>query len=300
MKRSVLIIAATLDYGGAEVTCVELARSLRSDYRVEVVALLNDGPAADEIRAAGIPVSALSANNPWRKMATCWRLARLIKTRKPDFVITFLYLSDLIGGLLARVLAPKTRVFWNIRNNVLNRSQMGLYTYVAYKLGAMLSRQIPHAIVYCSPLAKSQHEAIGYHCARSTVVENSAAAVPFSFSAEGRAAFRAGRFERDFVFLFVGTYTQIKRVDLFIDACARTFRLAGGNLRFVIAGRTCSLETHNFCGRSRPREFRSDSHSWAMCPIGRVFTAAPIASSLPRKARAVRMSCSRRSRPICP
>ena len=234
---SVLIVAATLDYGGAEVTCIELARDLHQRYRVEVIALLNDGPAADAIRAAGIPVSALRANNAWRKLTTCWRLMRKLRAQKPEFVITFLYLSDLIGGVLAKILVPKSRVFWNIRNNVLNRSQIGYYTYIASKLGAVFSRIVPHTIVYCSPLAKSQHEAMGYRCIRSSVVENSTAGVPFSFSDESRMAFRARRFENDFVFLFVGTFTQIKRVDLFIEACAATYRLAGGNAKFAIAGR---------------------------------------------------------------
>jgi glycosyltransferase involved in cell wall biosynthesis/peptidoglycan/xylan/chitin deacetylase (PgdA/CDA1 family) len=236
-RQSVLIIAATLDYGGAEVTCVELARHLHQKYRVEVIALLNDGPAADEIRAAGIPVLALRANTVWRKLTTCSRLIGILRAQKPEFVITFLYLSDLIGGVFAKILIPKSSVFWNIRNNVLARSQMGRYTYIASKLGAVFSRIVPHTIVYCSPLAKAQHEAIGYRCNRSIVVENSMLGVPFSFSAERRAAFRAGRFENDFVFLFVGTFTQIKRVDLFIEACAVTHRLAGSSVKFAIAGR---------------------------------------------------------------
>lgn len=236
-RRSVLIIAATLDYGGAEVTCVELARRLHERYRVEVLALLNDGPAADEIRAAGIPVSALRANSAWRKLTTCWRLMWKLRAQKPEFVITFLYLSDLIGGVFAKILVPKTRVFWNIRNNVLDRSQMGRYTYIASKLGAVFSRLVPHTIVYCSPLAKSQHEAMGYRCIRSSVVENSTSGVPFCFGVDSRMSFRAGRFDNEFVFLFVGTFTQIKRVDLFIEACAATYRLAGGNVKFAIAGR---------------------------------------------------------------
>jgi glycosyltransferase involved in cell wall biosynthesis len=241
-KRYIVIVINALHSGGAEKSCIELARFMNAGYELEVIALLDGGPAAEELRAAGVKVTLLQATGPWRQLVSCWRLAKLFRTRRPDVVITFLYLADLVGGALARMLVPDVKVYWNIRNNLLARNQVGTISYAASRLNARLSRVVPSVVVYCSPVARAQHESIGYRGTQSPVVENTPASVPFVFSAERRAAFRRARFDGDFVFLFVGRFDPVKRVDVFIDACARVHRHTAGAARFAIAGRAMDLE----------------------------------------------------------
>jgi glycosyltransferase involved in cell wall biosynthesis len=45
------------------------------------------------------------------------------------------------------------------------------------------------------------------------------------------------------MFLFVGRFDVVKRVDLFIEACARVHRAGQGNMRFLIAGQ--GMESQN-------------------------------------------------------
>jgi glycosyltransferase involved in cell wall biosynthesis len=241
-SRSVLLVINALHSGGAERSCIELARYLKASYRVEVIALLVGGPAEQELRAMGISVTTLQATGPWRQLVACVRLARFIRAFKPDTVITFLYLADLLGGVLARVLAPRARIFWNIRNNLLPWRQCGVQTFAAARLNAPLSSFVPGKIVYCSPLARSQHEAIGYRHSKGCTVENSPASVAFRFSQDKRTAFRRARFESDFIFLFVGRFDPVKRVDVFVEACGRLYRQVGGDVRFVIAGRGMDVD----------------------------------------------------------
>jgi len=241
-KPAAVIVINALHSGGAEKTCIELARYMQVDYDLEVVGLILGGPAEEELRSLGVKVTVPAGSGMWQKLTACWHLASLLRQRKPEVVITFLYLADLVGGCLARVMAPRASVFWNIRNNVLARNQVGAVSHVLARVNAYLSRIVPSAIVYCSQVARTQHESIGFRGKRSSVVENSPGSVPFTFSAEKRDALRRGAWNGDFVFLFVGRFDRVKRVDVYIEACIRLYRRIGGKLRFLVAGRAMDAE----------------------------------------------------------
>jgi glycosyltransferase involved in cell wall biosynthesis len=237
VRRSIVIIINALHSGGAEKTCIEIVRRLLPRYEVTVVGLLIGGPAERELRAIGVRVLLLRASGPLRAAAALFRLARLLRECKPDVILTFLYFSDLIGALMASVFARGAHVYWNIRNNVLTKEQTGFASYCAARVCARVSRVLPYEVVYCSPVSKAQHEAIGYRPRRSAVVENSAVAVPFAFSSKARSELRKGRFEQEYAFLFAARFDPVKRVDVYIDACARAHRSLGAGVRFLLAGR---------------------------------------------------------------
>lgn len=238
-----MIIINALHSGGAEKTCIEIVRHFLPRYQVTVVGLLIGGPAERELREIGVRVEVLKASNPLRALAALFRLARLLRACKPDVIFSFLYFSDLVGSVMTRMFARRTKIYWNIRNNVLVKGQTGFASYCAARICAWVSRILPDEVVYCSSVSRAQHEALGYRPRHSVVVENSAAAVPFAFSREARGAFRRGRFEEEVAFLFVGRYDPVKRVDVYIDACARAHRTLGNRLRFLLAGR--GMDTDN-------------------------------------------------------
>ena len=228
-ERRVVIVINALHSGGAEKTCIELARRLDEYVNVEVVALVCGGPAEYELRSLGVKVTILdAAAGSHRRLLLGWQLARLLRRTKPDAVITFLYIADFVGSVLARLLVPRTRIFWNVRNNVLSRSQMGSVSHATFRLNALTSRILPSGIVYCSPTARVQHESRGYRSKQTYVVENSHTSVPFAFSAAKRASFKRRGADGDFVFLFVGRFDPVKRVDIYIEACAWVYRNCGG------------------------------------------------------------------------
>jgi len=235
-KSSVMMVLNALHSGGTEATCVELARNLVREHTVEVVSLHGGGPAAEELKAAGVGTHLLSTNGVPRPVAASLALQRLLRNMRPDAVLTFLYVSDLFGGALARACVPAARVFWNIRNNVLSKRHTGRLSYFACRANARLSRLIPHQIVYCSHLAREQHESIGYYRGVGTVVENSADSVSFAFSEKKRQELRAGMPGDEYIFLFMGRFDEVKRVDLYLLAGAALCR-RHRRVRFVIAGR---------------------------------------------------------------
>jgi len=237
-RPAVIIVINALHSGGAEKTCVELARSLRHSHDVQVIGLLSGGPTECELRALGVGVMVpRAASGAWVKLRLAWDLIALVARKRPAMVISFLYAADFIAGVLSRIVAPRTEIFWNIRCNVLAPDRMSALSRLFARLDAWVSPLVPNGIVYCSKLARQQHEDFGYRSRRSYIVENSAAAVPFAFSLEKRAKFRYERALDRFTFLFVGRFDPVKRIDMFIDACAQVERAHPGRARFLIAGR---------------------------------------------------------------
>lgn len=242
-RPTVIVVMNRLDAGGAEVACIEVVRALSPSCDLRVVSLLDGGAAAEKIRALGTKVSLLGGGGILRTLQAVYRLGRMFHAERPHVVITFLYLADLIGGVLARIAAPGAEVHWNVRNNVLYRRQTGFLTFAASRINGLVSRIVPASIVYCSELSRRQHESIGYRRRDATVVENSTSGVAFGFDPGLRDAFRRDQFAAAFVFLFVGRFDPVKRVDLFIEAGAAVAKAYGEAAQFVLAGR--GMEARN-------------------------------------------------------
>lgn len=236
-KPRVFIVINSLDTGGAEATCQRLATELSANYKVTVFALLTSGLAGQQLQLAGIEVIHGTGPKLTNVLFGTARLRYELRLQEPVAVISFLYVADLVAGLVVRSARSGSRVVWNVRNNVLNARQTSVVTYIVARLNAVLSHWIPDRVVYCSDLSRRQHEVIGFDDVRSDTVENCASASGFSFSAGKRAAIRDRLALNGFVFLFMARADPLKRVDLFLAAAARVAALLPEQCEFVVAGR---------------------------------------------------------------
>jgi len=107
MRRLALCITE-LHVGGAERALCDLAVRLdRSRFDVAVYSL-QARPADDAkscvpmLEAAGIPVFFLEMKGPWSLPAGFFKLRRLLKKRKPDIFLSFLFHANFLGRLAAR------------------------------------------------------------------------------------------------------------------------------------------------------------------------------------------------------
>ena len=99
----VLLAITELDDGGAERALVRLALGLdRARWRASVVALSPEGPLAEPLRAAGIPVTCLGAGprHPWSAISG---LAKSIRKARPALIQSFLFHANFAARLAARV-----------------------------------------------------------------------------------------------------------------------------------------------------------------------------------------------------
>ncbi len=103
-------------------------------------------------------------------LRTLWMLRRLIVSEKPDIVQCWMYHSDLLGGVAAR-LAGHSRIVWGIRTTDLVRGSSRV-TAVLRRVCALLSHFVPRLIVCAAEAARRAHAADGYDTSRMIVIPN--------------------------------------------------------------------------------------------------------------------------------
>ena len=102
LTRVVLLIP-TLDRSGAEKQCMLLATHLpRDQFEVHVIALTRGGPFADDLSAAGIPLTVIGKRSRFDP-SSFWRLRRELKRLQPDILHTWLFAANSYGRLCAGV-----------------------------------------------------------------------------------------------------------------------------------------------------------------------------------------------------
>jgi glycosyltransferase involved in cell wall biosynthesis len=93
-----LLLITDLELGGTPTVVRELAIRLRRiGVDVEVASLSKRGPVADQLKNAGVPVTALDATGP-RDHKVLWRLIRLIRDRRFTTVFSFLLHANVMAA----------------------------------------------------------------------------------------------------------------------------------------------------------------------------------------------------------
>jgi glycosyltransferase involved in cell wall biosynthesis len=102
----VLFLIDKLHRAGAQVQLALLAARLdRSRFQPEVVTLQENGPLADSLQAAGVPVSSLGLRRLYgpRGVAAFHALARRLRASRVDVLHTYLVSANVYGALAGRV-----------------------------------------------------------------------------------------------------------------------------------------------------------------------------------------------------
>ena len=105
-RTRVMYVAHAFEVGGAEDLVLNLVRHLPDRFEPMVCAINHLGPIGCEIRAAGIPVTALGLNPGLRRPWDVARIWRFLRETQPHIVHTFLLTASLYGrfaAMLARV-----------------------------------------------------------------------------------------------------------------------------------------------------------------------------------------------------
>src|SRR3954452_24730237 len=95
----VLQLIPTLDRSGAEKQMVLLAKGLPRDrFRVEVATLTRLGPLEDELRRAGIPITAIHKRLKLDPFALA-RLVRFLRAKRFDVIQTWIFAANTYGRI---------------------------------------------------------------------------------------------------------------------------------------------------------------------------------------------------------
>ncbi len=165
----IMHVIGSVNVAGAETMLYKLVGAqLGPDRLVHVVSLTDTGPIGSRIEALGVPVTALGMKRGRVSVAGLVRLVRLMAREKPDLVQTWMYHSDLIGGIAAKMLG--IRVIWGVRHEHSHRDKP--LTRLTRRVCSLLSTWIPESIVFNSESSLRGHVRAGYATRKVVVIPN--------------------------------------------------------------------------------------------------------------------------------
>ena len=166
----ILHIITGLGNGGAESVLYRLCSNDITNKHI-VISLTTSGKYGFMLNDKNIDVFYLNLNFSPTIIYKFIKLYKLILFIRPDVVQTWMYHSDLIGGVLAKLAGVK-KIFWNIRHTSLDKKHTKNTTRIVAKCCAYLSAYVPDAVIYCAESSMYQHKLFGYNENTSTIIPN--------------------------------------------------------------------------------------------------------------------------------
>lgn len=213
----------------------------RQRFDACVVSLTDIGEIGRRIADLGIPVHAMGMHPGKASPADVAKLRRKIRSLDPHVVHTWLYHSNLIGGLAAKLAGVP--VVWGLRSSYADASCLKRSTYIVRRVCGMLSGWVPVQIVSCAREAIETHVNVGYSRAKMMVIPNGYDTDLYRPDEAARAAVRAElRIPDDALVIgSVANFGPNKDHRNFLEACARVRREIPG-CHFILCGRNVVLE----------------------------------------------------------
>jgi len=186
----VLHIITGLQTGGAGMMLYKLLAHMdRRRFSNSVISLIEPGAVGPMLESLNIPVTTLGMKPSVASPISIAALAHHIRQSKPDLIQTWMYHSDLLGGI-AGALSGHVPVVWNIRRGSLNKDVTKPATRWVARACALLASNLPCRIVCCSEAAATRHAEFGYPRKRITIIPNGFDLDSFRPEAEARNEIR--------------------------------------------------------------------------------------------------------------
>jgi glycosyltransferase involved in cell wall biosynthesis len=168
----ILFVVTGLSVGGAELMLKQLIERMdKNKYKIHVVSLTTIGDIGCQMRKLGISVDSLDIRKFFPNPLCLFALFRIFRSFQPDVVHTWMYHSDLLGGLASRIAGIKA-LAWGIRHTDLSPMANKRSTLWVVHLCARLSHWVPSKILVNSQVARKVHETIGYAAEKMVVIPN--------------------------------------------------------------------------------------------------------------------------------
>ena len=167
--RVVHVITSLYDGGAQAVLFNMLTHDPANEHYV--ISLTSEGKYSKPIRELNLEVHHLDMPLGRMRLSGLWKMYKIIKSIKPDTVQTWMYHSDLLGGLMARC-AGVRNVVWGIHHSTLDKRGTARNTRIVVKLLTVLSRFIPKKIISCSNKALDVHADVGYKASKLEFIGN--------------------------------------------------------------------------------------------------------------------------------
>lgn len=238
-RMRVLHVINGLSTGGAEAVLYRLT-TYPSDIEHEVVCLQSPDWYSEQLAARGVRVHHFNWSSPASVVPAAIRLYRLIKRSGADVIQAWMYRSNTVAAIAARLAGRP--VIWNIRSSAI--APLRLPTQILAYGGGLLARWLSDAVINCSEASQRIHARLGYESVETTVIPNGYDPASFQPDDGARARARAALGLRDDEFIVgsIGRWDPHKGYPVLLRALA-VLRERGDGQRLLLIGR--DLDTSN-------------------------------------------------------
>jgi glycosyltransferase involved in cell wall biosynthesis len=189
MKITHIITGLAAD--GAENALYHLLAAMdRREYQNDVISLTDRGPTAAKIEALDVPVRALGMMRGVPNPLAIRRIAKILRRSRPQVVHTWMYHSNLLGGLAAQA-AGRIPVIWGIHHSRVDTQDTKRSTVWTVRACAWFSKQLPARIICCANSSELAHVQLGYDSKKMEVIYNGIDTELFRPNPEARLALRS-------------------------------------------------------------------------------------------------------------
>ena len=165
-------VITTLGPAGAETMLCRIASRMDSSrFENEIVSLTGILELAEKMKGAGVQVRSLRMKKSVPNPLLVMRLARWIRSSRPDVIHTWMYHANLVGAVAAR-LAGDVPMVWAIHHNSIDPRVHKRRTLLVNRACALLSWKLPARVVFCSEASLGLHQELGYAPRKLQVIPN--------------------------------------------------------------------------------------------------------------------------------
>ena len=145
-KNKILHIISGLGKGGAEKILYSLILNDQL-FQHEVISLSNENFYKAKFDKINVSVKSLNLKRGKLGLVSIFKLIKFIKDSKPSIIHTWMYHSDLLGGLIGKLLGHKN-IIWCVRNSSIDKNFTSFKTRLVISLCAFFSKYIPGYIFF--------------------------------------------------------------------------------------------------------------------------------------------------------
>jgi glycosyltransferase involved in cell wall biosynthesis len=245
-KKKLCFIINRPVIGGAEGSLLRILEKINHNFECHLIFLNGDGPLFHKFEEHCFKVYSLDLKkNLFSPLFQLIRLVKLINQISPNVLHSWLYISDLFGGLAAILSKSNPKVIWSIRHSNCSFSQNKFHTFILIRICGLLTHIIPDHIISCSYVAAINHTRdCFYKKSIITIIPNGYDTTNLVFCAKDRSK---TRFKLNIpvnscsLIGFIGRYDIQKGVDTFISICTK-LKQKKEHILFVFVGPGCIYE----------------------------------------------------------
>ncbi len=207
-KKKIVHIITGLNNGGAEGVLTRLCLNEKT-HDHSVISLMGPGKYGKVLEDNNIDVYYLNSARGVFSIFSFFKLIKLIRFIDPNLVQTWMYHSDLLGGISCWLLGIKD-VFWGVRHSNLSPEVNSKKTLLIIRFCALMSKKLPKKIIFCADESVINHNKFGYK-GDTVVVKNGYEVTKFKPSVRSRALIRNELgIDDEFLFGFVARWDPQK------------------------------------------------------------------------------------------